>query len=936
MSWEDIRGTFQQLFGIGGPKTGPNLKANGTALEARNTADSAYAIFRVADPVGAHDAVNLESLGTIIDADTSLMVGGSGQFAYLSMGGHAAPTDAWDPLQARVVGAFQGATGKIKTAGVIPDAQFTTAGGKPTIGQKVWIALSTDDGGTAYGKLSAKPPPAYSYSDANFGGPNAAIQVVAGIVLENNDYDTLKICKVLLGVVFPEDENPPKPPLVFTTGALQTSDTDYIRTPGNTAGTTWGDGETLFICFDFDAPSDDLNSNANSAVYQWGTDATLAPGIPGTNVANSPAVTLTGFSNPVGHAFVIKITTGGVLGAALFAWSSDGGQTFSAPTATGAAVALGATGITAHFAAGTYVGPTANHDGDRYFFACNNTQVRNLWSNCVGVNGSIGWAIFIIGTIFVRQLSGLGTTTMTGFIPRQGRNKLALTITGGNIRGSINGLPVEVQALANPIVPPDNTCDHQLGGPSNFLSFGPDGIIEQVAKFSRALNDAELVALTADGIPNEGFPNNALVSSDMEAFAKMQPRTPEYALRGPANAFVDSPYWDKPWGTHVLGGDVDWFWNAGTGQLVAINNAGGTRFTWTAVGAPTFALRKRAWYRDVQPFMLDTQPCRYNSNGIPVTSSLSRLAFTLPGNVQELMLGFATNDAGYNDQLVLGVYIDGTFYGFTSNGQEADSQVKRVWMRLRPSGGAPRLLEIVNTLTEQTDDQGGLSSAGAYLTELFASADITFVSSTAPNRLVILGDETQLSQDADHSFAVTGGLAVMLRRIYTNGAVTSECAAHRSIHNLLVRNNGSMLPIAHRIVQELDEGTPTPTTQVFHGCLMINDYSYDGVNTYPGWTPALYAQHLGELIDAIHALRPACAISWETGIQAAFDAVPNANGDTLAQFNAALTALTGSRAWFHVYNVRGPNALTFQANNRRLQTAGLNAYANNVRTALGI
>lgn len=52
----------------------------------------------------------------------------------------------------------------------------------------------------------------------------------------------------------------------------------------------------------------------------------------------------------------IKITTGGTVGTALFSWYTDGGTT---PVATGVATAadvvLGTTGLTAHFAAGTYV-----------------------------------------------------------------------------------------------------------------------------------------------------------------------------------------------------------------------------------------------------------------------------------------------------------------------------------------------------------------------------------------------------------------------------------------------------------------------------------------------------------------------------------------------------------------------------------------------------
>ena len=50
-----IRGTFETLFQIG--KAGPNIKTTGGVFEMRNNADSAYAITRGLDPVGAQDYV---------------------------------------------------------------------------------------------------------------------------------------------------------------------------------------------------------------------------------------------------------------------------------------------------------------------------------------------------------------------------------------------------------------------------------------------------------------------------------------------------------------------------------------------------------------------------------------------------------------------------------------------------------------------------------------------------------------------------------------------------------------------------------------------------------------------------------------------------------------------------------------------------------------
>ena len=70
-----------------------------------------------------------------------------------------------------------------------------------------------------------------------------------------------------------------------------------------------------------------------------------------------PAVTVTGTPDAT-RPFKIQITTGGTLasGLARFRWSKDGGTTWDESNVTlSASHALGTTGLTAHFAAGTYV-----------------------------------------------------------------------------------------------------------------------------------------------------------------------------------------------------------------------------------------------------------------------------------------------------------------------------------------------------------------------------------------------------------------------------------------------------------------------------------------------------------------------------------------------------------------------------------------------------
>jgi len=74
-----------------------------------------------------------------------------------------------------------------------------------------------------------------------------------------------------------------------------------------------------------------------------------------TQTGTGPVVTLTGTAL-VSADLVIKIRLGGAVATATFDWSTDGGVTWVATAVvTASTVLLGSTGITANFAAGTYV-----------------------------------------------------------------------------------------------------------------------------------------------------------------------------------------------------------------------------------------------------------------------------------------------------------------------------------------------------------------------------------------------------------------------------------------------------------------------------------------------------------------------------------------------------------------------------------------------------
>jgi hypothetical protein len=66
-----------------------------------------------------------------------------------------------------------------------------------------------------------------------------------------------------------------------------------------------------------------------------------------------PVVTLTGRPTLGSLEMAVQVTTPGIVGAAVFRWSQDGGETWTS-TSTAATVALGTTGLTANFPAGSY------------------------------------------------------------------------------------------------------------------------------------------------------------------------------------------------------------------------------------------------------------------------------------------------------------------------------------------------------------------------------------------------------------------------------------------------------------------------------------------------------------------------------------------------------------------------------------------------------
>jgi hypothetical protein len=124
-----------------------------------------------------------ESL-VIPDQDTTSLVDGAGCYVSANNTWQLARSNG-TLEEATLEGAFVGNADTVVFKGRAVNMLFTTDGGSPTPGDSVFLAASTDDGGTGIGKLTATPP-----------GPGFFL-VNAGICLDNTNYASLKTSAVL-------------------------------------------------------------------------------------------------------------------------------------------------------------------------------------------------------------------------------------------------------------------------------------------------------------------------------------------------------------------------------------------------------------------------------------------------------------------------------------------------------------------------------------------------------------------------------------------------------------------------------------------------------------------------------------------------------------------------------------------------------------------
>ena len=131
--------------------------------------------------------------GTISGIDTATNGVTDGDFCYATAtANRVAKTDAASIATARCCGVGTATAGTIRDGDAVGAAKFTTAGGAPANGDPVYLALASDDAGTAAGKLTAVPP-------------SASGQVVAevGICLDNSNYAAFKTCRIAYQVKAP-------------------------------------------------------------------------------------------------------------------------------------------------------------------------------------------------------------------------------------------------------------------------------------------------------------------------------------------------------------------------------------------------------------------------------------------------------------------------------------------------------------------------------------------------------------------------------------------------------------------------------------------------------------------------------------------------------------------------------------------------------------
>jgi hypothetical protein len=163
-----------------------NLPNNGTArfkIEGSSVSANVTAANLDALTGGSATALHKHKQVVINGLTTSGLA--TGQAAYISAANTATATDRAVEAKSVFAGVYDGTSGELVTGGEVAAAQFTTAGGSPAAGARVWLAATADDTNTGAGKFTATKPVAGFVSEA-------------GICLDPANYAGAKTCKILL------------------------------------------------------------------------------------------------------------------------------------------------------------------------------------------------------------------------------------------------------------------------------------------------------------------------------------------------------------------------------------------------------------------------------------------------------------------------------------------------------------------------------------------------------------------------------------------------------------------------------------------------------------------------------------------------------------------------------------------------------------------
>lgn len=673
---------------------------------------------------------------------------GSALLVWQSSASTVLPSDNLDAASGVVIGALVG--GSLFGNGSKVNLAFTVEGGRPTVGQTVWLASSQDDSNTARGKGTATEPttvmPVYPLFTQNI--------VPVGRCTNNDNYTIDGTCVVELAL-------PTSP--VGPTPIDLTLDLHRVTNPNGQLG----NGFTT------------TNAQANWAV---------------------------------GQSWVISFTCD--------------------------TTALG----TANYVIGLF-------DGANY------------------------WAIYGDNAIVVTTDSNVSGANLGQ--PKPGLNVVAMTLTGGNIRCSMNGGTVQVHAGTTAGIGPGTFY-------WGFQNGWTRGGITAGIKLNRVLSDLELTSFS----------------------------TPTYAFN--SNYFAPKP-------SSIADSACEWyvdFTSYTGGPINAIAGPAGTGFAFTVVGTPTVTPFTLVTNNNPKGLFLDGPVPTYDSKHLCSDRQLQRVAFST-SDLFELSLfigSYSLDDTDNGDEGFSCIFINGQ--PLANFGAPIDG-VATIQPLIPALDGDPldnfRLMTPPYVVEAISGDKitriDTFDSGGRFATFQYGST-VTFLTPATSKRLIAVSDGATLGgHESDLVGSAPSSGAVISRTRYAPypGRISAfGCQASQSITLIKSWGNGSMVPYAKYVALHAQEGNPT--TRIYLTLLGLGDWS---LSTAVPPTAAAFGIDYGLFLDALHAADPTASIVAAPPVNVPLYTSTNVNGETLQLFVNAVNALTTGRPWLTVVDLTGPNTITF-------------------------